>query len=390
MKKCFLFFVCVVAIVLSLAACGEVDSVVSDTETADTIDTEVITDTETETETEPVETQPVLVVPEYTNPLTGLGTTREDLYESRPVAIMINNLRGALPQEGIADADIMYECLVEGGITRLMAVVSDYESLGAIGSIRSCRHYYLDLAKNYDAIYIHAGGSDQGYIEIKNRGVNNLDGVNMYVPNMFYRDQDRLKVMSYEHTLMTDGARIAEGIKFKKYRTELLDEFKNKDAFNFVEFGTRRELSGENAESVVLPYSNYQTARFDYDKLTNSYYRFQFVDAPHIDGTTGKQLSFTNILILFCDVKAVGDAAGHLDITTENQMGEGYYISGGKAEAITWSKLSEDAPTVYYGADGSELSVNRGKTFISIFPEYNRQNIEFNSSLTGTVSENND
>ncbi len=390
MKKYLLFFVCITALVLSLVACGEADPVVNDTETEQITDTEIITDTDTETETEPVETQPVLVIPEYTNPLTGLGTIREDLHRNRPVAIMINNLRGALPQEGIADCDIMYECLVEGGITRLMAVVSDYEALGAIGSIRSCRHYYLDLAQNYDAIYIHAGASDMGFIEISERGINNLNGVNMYLPGMFFRDEERLKTMSYEHTLMTTGEGIVKGITQKRYRTELGEDFKNKDAFSFVEFGTKRELSGENAECVLLPYSKYQTARFDYDKLTNSYYRFQFVDAPHIDGTTGEQISFTNILILFCDVKAVGDAAGHLDITTENEMGEGYYISGGKAEEITWSKPTEDSPTVYYGADGSELSVNRGKTFISIFPEYNRQNIDFNYSLSGNATENND
>lgn len=370
MKRFFAAILACIMLLGCLASCGGNTDVVGG-------DTETETDTETTAPETDAETEPVVVIPTDINPLTGLGTTK-DLSRQRPVAIMINNLWGALPQEGIANCDIMYECLVEGGITRLMAVTADYESLGVIGSIRSCRHYYLDLVKNYDAIYVHAGGSDQGYLEIKQRGINNLDGVNMYVPDMFYRDKDRLQTMKYEHTLMTTGEKIANGIAYKKYRTELSEEFIGKTAFNFTDYGTERVLGGDEATSVLLPYSNYQTARFDYSADTNSYYRYQFEDVPHIDGTTGEQISYTNLLILFCPAKAIGDAAGHLDITTENENGEGYYVYGGRCEKISWSKATEDSPIVYYGEDGEELVVNRGKTFISIFPDYNSQNIDFN------------
>ncbi len=377
MKKLFVLLLSLIMICTLLVSCGnESEPAVNETE-SDTAATSPESESADATESA-VETEPVVVLPDYLNPLTGLSADK-DLYSERPVAIMLNNLWSALPQHGISDCEIIYECLVEGGITRLMAVTSDYEKIGVLGSIRSCRHYYLDLAKNYDAIYVHAGGSDQGYIEIRNRDVDNLDGVNMYFPDMFYRDKDRLNSgYGYEHTLMTTGEKIAGGIAYKKYRTELSDEFKNKDAFNFVEYGKARELEGDNAGCVLLPYSKYQTARFDYDIGTNSYYRFQFEDVPHIDGTTGGQISFTNVLILFCKVVDLGDSYGHLDITTENTSGEGYYIYGGKCEPITWSKPTEDSPTTYYGADGEELVVNRGKTFISIFPEGKKQNIDFN------------
>ncbi|MEE0968393.1 MAG: DUF3048 domain-containing protein [Clostridia bacterium] len=371
MKKLLSIIFALTLLVLCFAAC---DKNREDKDSESVTDTETVTDAFITTE---AETQPVISLPDYTNPLTGLGT-KEDLSSDRPVAIMINNLWGALPQEGIADCDIMYECLVEGGITRLMAVTADYKNLGVIGSIRSSRHYYLDLAKNYDAIYIHAGGSNQAYLEIKNRGVNNLDGVNMYVPGMFYRDEKRLETMKLEHTMMTSGEKIAAGIAFKKYRTELSEDFKNKDAFRFTVYGESRVLDGDTASCVLLPYSKYQTARFDYNADTNSYYRYQFEDVPHIDGTTGEQISYTNLLILFCKTVAVGDAAGHLDITTESTLGEGYYVYGGRYEPITWSKPTEDSPTTYYSESGDELVFNRGKTFISIFPEYNAKNIDFN------------
>ncbi len=381
MKKFLLILFSCVLTVMLLASCGDDGSGQGDIPEADAPGESSFSDTDTDAVTTEVpETQPVIAVPEFVNPLTGLGTDT-DLSALRPVAIMINNLKGALPQEGISDCDIMYECLVEGGITRLMVVTSDYSSLGSVGSIRSCRHYYLDLASNYDAIYIHAGGSDQGYIELKQRKIDNLDGVNMYVPGMFFRDEKRLETMKYEHTLMTTGEKIAAGIAYKKYRTEASDELKGKEYFSFAEYGSVRELSGDDAQCVLLPYSSFK-ARFDYNADTNSYYRYQFGDMAHIDGTTGEQISFTNILVLICDVNEVGDKKGHLDIITENKNGKGYYISGGKYEEISWSKPTEDSPTTYFGADGNELVINRGKTFISIFPDYNAENVDFNYTVS--------
>lgn len=339
-----------------------------------TTDTQAIIETEALTTNAP---EPVIVIPDYTNPLTGLACD-EDFSTTRPLAIMLNNLWEALPQEGISGCDILYECLVEGGITRLMGVVADYDSLGVIGSVRSSRHYYLDLVKNHDAIYVHAGGSTYAYEEIKARGINNLDGVNMYVPGMFYRDEERLQTMKYEHTLMTTGEKIAAGIAYKKYRTELSEDYTMKDAFNFVTYGEELILTGDTADCVYLPYSKYQHVRLDYNAKNNTYLRYQFEDVAHIDGTTGAQLEFTNVLIIICPSKRIaGDTYGRIDITTEGE-GEGYYLYGGKYIPIKWSKPTEDSPTTYYTVDGEELTVNRGKTFISIFPTSEAENIDFN------------
>ncbi len=368
-----LLLVCTLLACASLASCGKKTTVDAETDT----DTEPATESVRETETEVPETEPVPVIPEFVNPLTGLGADKDRSGE-RPVAVMVNNLYDALPQEGISKADIMYECLVEGGITRLMCVVSDYEDLGVIGSVRSSRPYYLDLARNHDAIYVHAGGSDDAYIEIKSRKIDNLDGVNMYIPGMFYRDEERLKTMKYEHTLMTTGEKIKEGIAYKKYRTALSDDMKGKTAFLFADFGNERTLSGDDAKCVVLPYSKYQTVRLDYNKSTNTYLRYQFEDMPHVDGTTDEQIAFTNVFVLICEANPTGDSKGHIDVVTENGHGEGYYIYGGKCEKITWSKPTNDSPITYYGSDGGELVVNRGKTFVSIFPDYNEANIELN------------
>ena len=118
---------------------------------------------------------------------------------------MINNIGVALPHCGISGADIIYEILAEGNITRMMAIFSDINKAnGPIGSMRSSRPYYIETALSYDAIYVHAGGSEQAYSDIASKGVNNIDGVrgNYDASSAFYRDKNRQQY-GYEHSLFT-------------------------------------------------------------------------------------------------------------------------------------------------------------------------------------------
>ena len=95
----------------------------------------------------------------------------------RPVAIMINNIKAALPQYGIYDADLMVEAVVEGGITRMMAVYSDYTKVPDVCSIRSCRYYYPIFAASFDAIYVHWGSENNYAIQtLAELGTDRLDG----------------------------------------------------------------------------------------------------------------------------------------------------------------------------------------------------------------------
>ena len=83
----------------------------------------------------------------------------EAIGRRRPVAVMLNNIQAAIPQAGISNAGVIYEAPVEGGITRLMAVMEDYDNLEKIGSMRSCRDYYIFYAAGFNAIYVHYGQS---------------------------------------------------------------------------------------------------------------------------------------------------------------------------------------------------------------------------------------
>ncbi len=378
-----------------LSSCSKTSKLNGDTESSETTlesESDDITDTqseqteetsekesesETSESTEEESTEEESKEPEFINPLTGLEAEK-DLSGNRPVAIMINNIKISCPQEGVSKADIMYECLVEGGYTRLMMVVSDYESLPVVGSVRSSRDYYIDFAQNHDAIYFHAGGSPQAYSEIKKRGIDNIDGVNMYTPDTFYRDNYRMKNMGYEHSLMTTGDGLVSAIKYWKTRTSLKEGYVS--PIKFVEYSSENILPEDSgtASHIRIPYSAAQIADFVYDDNSKKYMRYQFNGVEHIDGTTGEQLGFTNLIIMFCPTQSVaGDTSGRIAVTTTGS-GDGYYVYGGKYIPIKWSRQTRDTPTVFTNEDGTPLELNRGNTFISVAPTSIVNSVEFN------------
>ncbi len=345
---------------------------------------ELLTEAETGIETEPptqdvpIQTtkpqskpaEPELLLPkaerltsDFMNMLTGLPATKEEYYK-RPVAIMINNIKISCPQIGISQAEVIYECLVEGGMTRLLMLMLNYENASEIGSVRSSREYYLDFAANHNAIYVHAGGSNTAYEEIRDRRINNLDGVNMYLPDAFYRDEWRKINMGYEHSLMITGPKIAASIKYKKYDTVIKDTFN--PSFNFVDHNEKIEMTGgSEARHVIITYNNSHFPQYIYNSKTNTYKRYQFNGVAHIDGATGTQLEFTNVLILNLPHEYTGDSYGHVNVNSVGS-GKGYYISAGRSIPIFWNKKSKDIPMVLTKTDGNPLLMNCGKTFVNI------------------------
>jgi len=312
--------------------------------------------------------------PEFVNPLTGLAV-EADMSGARPAAIMINNIKISCPQEGISEADIIYECLVEGGYTRLMMLSQDYANLPEVGSVRSSRDYYLDFAADYDAIYVHAGGSPYAYTALRERGVTNLDGVNMYLPTTFYRDQERIAAMGLEHSLMTTGTKIVEGIKYKRYRTEM-----SSADFDYpLDFQYGEPIVFEKAAAHVhIPYSVAQVTDFIYNEETGEYLRYQFNGTPHVDGANDQQLSFENVLIYFCETGRIsGDASLRIEVGTVGE-GTGFYATNGTYIPITWKKESHEAPITFCNEAGEQLLVNPGKTFVSVCPTSIESLISFN------------
>lgn len=298
--------------------------------------------------------------PDFINPMTGLACSREEA-ERRPIAVMINNIKKAQPQYGISEADIIYECNAEGGVNRLMALFSDYASVPTVGSVRSARDYFVNIATMHDAVFVHAGGASDAYGYIRDHSVENIDGVNGggTEGKTFWRDKDRMNKMGYEHSLMTSGENIAStmsklGFSDKRSRTETMYRF-NATAVP-LEYAT-------TFSHVSIPHSNSITAEFDYNPDDGLFYRSQF-GKEHIDAQTGKQLSFTNVVLIFTKQK-VTDEKGRLDVKLTGG-GDGYYLYGGRYIPIKWERNSEKELISLKNVDGSDLLLNPGKSFISV------------------------
>lgn len=306
----------------------------------------------------------------YEDPLTGLRIVR-DLSLVRPIALVYDNVSAAAPQSGISRADILIECMVEGGISRLIAITNDYGSgneLGGLevyGPIRSTRHYIVSISQIVDSLMVGAGYSDQGYGAIKNNNLHYINPVHQReASNNSFRDPARISSAGYEHSLMFTGKGIEKAAAMLGYPVTVSSPVSF--PFNFVAEDRDVVLTGGAAYHTILKYSSYQEVQFIYSTATGTYYRYQFGDKAHLDAENGEQLNFTNLFVLFAKQERIeGDTEGRLNVGVTG-TGSGYYISGGRYTPVTWSRESDTSPLVFTTSDGFPLTVNRGTTFISI------------------------
>lgn len=319
--------------------------------------------------TPPVNTDPVYP---YTNPLTGEGCDT-DYSDVRPYAIMLNNLTRALPQYSVGEADIIYEILAEGGITRMMAVFQDLSKVDKIGSIRSARHYYVEMAMGHDAVYLHAGGSPQAYTLINSGAIASVDGVKGGISNdVFYRDQDRIHSAGYEHSMFTTGERIT-----KYVGTASSIRHDHYEGYNypqtFVEDAT--PANGKEATLIRAAFTSSKKTSFQYDAATGLYGVYEY-GSTYIDGNSNEQVFVKNVLCLLTDVSVIpGDTAGRLNVRTTGE-GKGYFACGGKYVEINWSRKDANSPMSYTLADGTPLSLNVGNSYVCVLSK--------NASVTWT------
>lgn len=306
--------------------------------------------------------------------LTGKSVP-ESIGRTRPVAIMLSNIQAALPQSGIANADIVYEAPVEGGITRLMGIFEDYQDVERIGSVRSSREYYVYFAREYDAIYAHFGQAWYALELLWLDSTNNLSGLEDAGFGegdlVYYRVDD----FPSPHNAYTNYEKIQEGIKFRNYSTKYSDEYLEENGhFQFAADDAPVLLENGEDAVVVAPGYEYNHPYFFYDAETEKYTRFQFGDAQ-IDKMTGHALTYDNIIFQYCDWTNYEDSDSYLDIDTLSG-GSGKYITRGKAVDITWSKEGANKAeqcnennfnvTKYYDSDGNEITLNQGRTWICV------------------------
>lgn len=293
----------------------------------------------------------------------------EKVEAKRPYAVMINNIEYAFKhQKGTSKADIIYEALAEGGITRMMAIYQDPSKVKKIGSVRSARHYYVQFAKEWNAIYCHFGHTKYATEKIKKLKTNNLSGLSGIGSLVYERD----KSLSAPHNVYTSGKKLQQGAKKLKYSRK---QNPDKVAEHFTFYAEDTELaSGDAANNITLPFSNYSTCKLKYSTKKRTYAKYEY-GQKHMDTHYKKQLAFKNVIIQLVEESDI-DHNGYQTMELSNNSGKGYYISNGKAQKITWERKESGNQMVYKSSNGNVLTINPGKTYIAVYPKSRKKFIE--------------
>lgn len=293
------------------------------------------------------------------NMLTGLDISQE-YKNARPIGVMINNIKKAQPLLGVSQADVMYECLVEGGITRILAVFENPYDIEKIGSVRSARPYFIRIAQGLDAVYLHIGGSAEALNILESTP--SIDSFNLgSYSDMMWRDPARQKNLGQEHSALTSGEKIKNGLKKAGIRTTLKSDYKFRQSFS----DNSPVLEGQPAQKLTAEFSSYKSTSFAYDSAKKTYLISQFGSAQ-MDATSNIQNSKPNVLVLRINTYTI-DSGGHQGMDLIGN-GEGYYMCQGKMINIKWSKASNNDPIKYTTADGKDLVMIPGQIYVCVVP----------------------
>jgi len=292
-------------------------------------------------------------------PLTGELVESEADLKLRPIAVMIDNEINARPQSGLLDAEIVYEMPVEGNITRYMAIFH-HKYNDKIGPVRSARPYFIDKALEFNAVYVHCGGSPQALQDLASMKVNTLN--DLKGSPCFWRSKDR----KMPHNLYTSTKLMREVMEKNKYNNKTAPEY-----FKFSE--EFLNLNGKSIKGISFVYSRNYIVGYEYDDKDKLFYRT--INGSRLkDKESSKDISTTNIIVEKTTSKVL-DKVGRLDVENLGRN-RGYYITGGKLIEIEWSKSDRSAKTVYKDLNGNEITVNKGVTWIQVVPDNVRTEIK--------------
>ena len=293
----------------------------------------------------------------------------------RPFAVMIDNHEDAWPQAGLNEAYMVYEIIVEGGETRLMALFKGAD-LEKIGPVRSARHYFIDYAMENDAIYVHFGQSPQAQSDIKKFSINDINGISED-GTTFWRVKDKYA----PHNAVTSTEKLLESAKSKNYRTTSTEQ----SVLNYVVNEVNLE-DGQVADTITIPHSDLQTVTYEYDEENKVYVRYARGE-EQTDWDTDESITTKNIIITFCDNYTLSDSEnkGRQGLKNIGTF-DGYYITNGKAIKIQCIKNARDEKTIYQDMSGNPIQVNDGNTFVNICPTDADVEIEGTEETTTTTN----
>lgn len=291
----------------------------------------------------------------YYTPLTHEERDNEEQAKKKIFAVMLDNHDDARPQAQISKADIIYEYRVEGEFTRYMALFqSNFPE--NVGPVRSARPYFVQTAKEYNAIYAHWGGSVAGLEEVKKRNVVDLDGIALE-GIVFHRNKNVGKRAPHNGYISLP--------ELENYLVEKgVDVNDNTASLNF--YDKEANIEGLDVGEITLNFNNRYKTNFIYDEATGKY-KYIRQGQPVIDEATGQEFDTDNLVVLF-QKGVVAGPKGTLKMANIG-TGTGLLLQKGKLTPITWEKANEDARTILKYPDETEVKFYPGRTFFSIVDE---------------------
>lgn len=366
MKKRSLFIGLMLMCSIAMTACGGGDEQPASTNT-ETTNTQVNTDAATEGVTASTEiAEEEIPVGKVVSDLTG-EFIDESIANQRPIAVMVDNEIKALPHYGLTKADIIYEMVnstANDRVTRLMVMVKDWKAIEQLGNVRSARATNCMLAMEWNAILCHDGGPFYINAYTSLPSLDNLSGGFSRIPNG----------KAYEFTEYISEGEVEKRLDANNIETEYNNYY---EGTHFTFANGVELVDGEAANKVELPFPH-NSSELEYSEEDKVYYYSEY-GQPHLDpGNDNAQLCFKNVIIQEADMlthsvteasgKVNYDQNGYMFYQLENSSGKGYYLVNGKMTEITWEKANLTSPTRYFDANGNELVLNVGKTYIAIVP----------------------
>lgn len=282
--------------------------------------------------------------------------TENAKFQTVPIAVMIENLVTIRPQAGLSQADIVYEALVEGGITRFLAIYTTTEPITKIGPIRSTRTYYVDWAEEYGGIFAYVGGSPEA-LGMTNTSEYLTDLNQFYHAQYYYRDD----VILAPHNLFSNSELFSYALRDLALRPPTSTDPTHRT--------TKTEPSADELPvtqaPITIDYSNSDyVVAWRYDPSNNVYRRLNG-GGEHRDANTNEQLSARTIIVQRVSTTLLEAATGRLDLETQGE-GSALLFQDGKVRVGTWIKTERGQRTIWLDETGEQWQTNAGTTWIEV------------------------
>jgi len=274
----------------------------------------------------------------------------------RPLVVVIENHIASRPPHGLIEADIVYEMLVEGGITRFLAIYQQNEP-ERVGPERSARAYMLDWVREYSAVFAHIGQDPYVLTLFRPYGVDSLGSfAAVWDPPSSGR--------SVEHRAYTSVPRLREAIVEKGWA-----EFAPVESWPFNEFESVLEDRPAGQTIRVNYGSNRFVSQWEYNREANHYVH-SYGDETHIDASNDQSIWAVNVITMEVQTwRRQGDTAGRLDMKVDGQ-GAAKIFRDGQAIEATWQKVSREGRTIFLDESGEPVALNPGKIWVNVVPAF--------------------